>query len=272
MATWAVGDVQGCGDELQALLARIGFDAARDRLWLVGDLVNRGPQSLQVLRYVRGLGASARVVLGNHDLHLICRAEGLWKRREDDTLDAVLDAPDGAALVEWLRHQPLMHVEGGYAMVHAGILPGWSVETARARAAEVERALAAPGYRDFLAHMYGSEPSRWNDALAGQDRLRAIVNVFTRMRFSTPGDDIEVRTKGAQAPAGYRPWFEFRDGRDEPLIACGHWSTLGLKLTPRVILLDSGCVWGGALTAVRLEDRAIVQIPCAGYQSPGAGA
>ncbi len=264
--------MQGCYDELTALLALAGFDPARDALWLVGDLVNRGPKSLEVLRFVRGLGESARVVLGNHDLHLVCRAEGLWKRREDDTLDAVLDAPDGAEIIAWLRTRPLMHVERGHAMVHAGLLPGWSIESARERAGEVEAALAAPDYRDFLAHMYGSEPSRWSDALTGRDRLRAIVNVFTRMRFSTPENDIEVRTKGAQPPPGYCPWFEFRVGRHEPDIVCGHWSTLGLKVMPHVMALDSGCVWGGALTAVRLEDRKIVQIPCGGYQSPGAEA
>lgn len=272
MATWVVGDVQGCYDELAALLARIAFEPARDCLWLVGDLVNRGPKSLQVLRFVRGLGDAARVVLGNHDLHLVCRAEGLWKRREDDTLDAVIAAPDGAEIVAWLRTRPLMHVEGGHAMVHAGLLPGWSIESARMRAGEVEAALAAPDYREFLAHMYGSEPSRWDESLGGWDRLRAIVNVFTRMRFCTPGNDIDVRTKGAQAPPGFRPWFEFREGRNEPGIVCGHWSTLGLKILPHVFALDSGCVWGGALTALRLEDREIVQIPCAGYQSPGAEA
>jgi len=272
MATWAVGDVQGCYDEMTALLARVRFDPARDRLWFVGDLVNRGPKSLEVLRFVRGLGDAVRIVLGNHDLHLVCRAAGLWKRREDDTLDAVLDAPDGAELVAWLRTRPLMHVEDGHAMVHAGLLPGWSIEAARARACEVEAALAAPDHREFLANMYSSEPSRWVDSLAGWDRLRAIVNVFTRMRFSTPEDDIDVRTKGANAPAGYRPWFELREGRKEPRIICGHWSTLGLKLTSRVAALDSGCVWGGALTAMRLEDREIVQLPCAGYQSPGTEA
>lgn len=269
MARWAIGDVQGCFDELVLLLERIRFDRTRDQLWFVGDLVNRGPKSLEVLRFVRELGSAVRIVLGNHDLHLVCRAEGLWKRREDDTLDAVLDAPDGADLVSWLRHQPLMHLEDGYAMLHAGLLPGWSVGVARERAREVEAVLASPGYREFLVHMYGSEPSRWSDALAGWDRLRAIVNVFTRMRFSTPEDDIEVRTKGAQAPPGFQPWFDFRPDGAEPRIVCGHWSTLGLRITPQVAAIDTGCVWGGTLTALCLEDRAIVQVACAGYQSPG---
>jgi len=269
MSAWAIGDVQGCFDELEALLSRIRFDPARDTLWFVGDLVNRGPKSLEVLRYVRSLGHAARVVLGNHDLHLVCRAEGLWKRREDDTLDAVLGAPDGASIVAWLRTRPLMHVESGHAMVHAGLLPGWSIESARSRAREVEAALAAPDYREFLAHMYGSEPSRWSDTLTGWDRLRAIVNVLTRMRFSTLGDDIEVRAKGVEPPAGFRPWFAFREGRSEPDIVCGHWSTLGLNVTPKVMAIDTGCVWGGALTALRLEDREVVQVACAGYQLPG---
>jgi bis(5'-nucleosyl)-tetraphosphatase (symmetrical) len=272
MATYAIGDVQGCFDELQALLARIAFDASRDWLWFVGDLVNRGPKSLEVLRFVRALGHRAVVVLGNHDLHLVCRAEGLWKRRKDDTLDAVLAAPDGAELVAWLRTRALMHVEGGRAMVHAGLLPAWSVERARGLAREVENTLAAPGYRDFLAHMYGSEPSRWSDALTGSDRLRAIVNVMTRMRFSTRENDIEVRSKGAQPPAGFQPWFDLRPEGEQSMIVCGHWSTLGLKLTERALVIDTGCVWGGALTAARLEDRAIVQVPCAGYQAPGEDA
>lgn len=271
MASWAIGDVQGCFDELAELLGRIGFEPARDTLWFVGDLVNRGPKSLEVLRFVRELGDAARVVLGNHDLHLVCRAEGLWPRRPDDTLDPILAAPDGLALVSWLRTRPLMHIEGEVAMVHAGLLPGWTARRARGCAQEVESVLAAPGYRDFLACMYGSEPSRWTDALQGWDRLRAIVNVFTRMRFTTIDNDIEVRTKGAAAPPGFRPWFEFRDDPQEPFLVCGHWSTLGVKLTPAVAAIDSGCVWGGALTALCLEDRRLVQVACSGYQSPGGG-
>lgn len=269
MARWAIGDVQGCFDELVALLAQIGFDRSRDTLWFVGDLVNRGPKSLAVLRFVRDLQDGARVVLGNHDLHLVCRAEGLWKRREDDTLDEILDAADGVEIVAWLRRQPLMHVEDGFAMVHAGILPSWSIAQARQRASEVEAVLASTGYREFLARMYGSEPSRWSETLEGWDRLRAIVNVFTRMRFSTLANDIEVRTKGADAPEGFQPWFDLRQDAVEPFVVCGHWSTLGLKLSPRVAAIDTGCVWGGALTALRLEDRAIVQVASPGYQYPG---
>jgi bis(5'-nucleosyl)-tetraphosphatase (symmetrical) len=254
MATYAIGDVQGCFDELRALLARIGFDSARDRLWFVGDLVNRGPKSLEVLRFVRSLGDGATVtVLGNHDLHLLCLAEGFAKRREDDTLDAVLGAPDAADLLGWLRGRPLMHREGDHAMVHAGLLPQWSIERALTLAGEVEAALRAPSYREFL------------DALEGWDRLRVIVNAMTRMRFCSPEGVMDFHVKSDQAPAGYLPWFEARPLREEPKIVCGHWSALGLKLTARVSALDAGCVWGGALAAMRLEDGAVVQLPCRGY-------
>lgn len=269
MATYAIGDVQGCYDELRLLLEKIAFDPARDRLWFVGDLVNRGPKSLDVLRFVRSLGDRAIVVLGNHDLHLIAFAEGFWKKRGGDTLDAVIAAPDRAELIGWLRARPLMHVEGGYAMVHAGLLPGWSIPRGCSLAREVERALAAPGYREFLAHMYGSTPERWADTLDGWDRLRAIVNVMTRMRFCSRNDDIEVRASGTQPPHGFQPWFDLRPAGEESTLVCGHWSTLGLKVTEHALLIDTGCVWGGALTAARLEDREILQVPCTGYQAPG---
>lgn len=268
MATYAVGDVQGCHDELRELLARAGFDAARDRLWFVGDLVNRGPASLEVLRYVRGLGERALVVLGNHDLHLLCVAHGHARKRKDDTLDALLAAPDAPQLLDWLRTRPMMHAEAGHALVHAGLLPQWSVERALGLAREVEGALRAPRYREFLAHLYGSTPASWSDELAGWDRLRVIVNAMTRLRFCNAAGDMELRAKGAEAPPGYRPWFELRSGA-EPLLICGHWSALGLRITPRVAALDSGCVWGGSLTALRLEDRALVQVPCRGYQPVG---
>jgi bis(5'-nucleosyl)-tetraphosphatase (symmetrical) len=266
MATYAIGDVQGCADELEALLERCGFDAARDRLWFVGDLVNRGPKSLEVLRRVRALGDTAVVVLGNHDLHLVCHAEGFWQRRADDTLDEVLAAHDGAELVAWLRARPMMHLEGRYAMVHAGLLPQWTLARARELAREVEAALRGPGYREFLANMYGSKPDRWDDALAGNDRLRVIVNAMTRMRFCTAEGVMELREKGKAPPPGFSAWFDARATRDEAAIVCGHWSTLGLKLTERLIALDSGCVWGGALSAVRLEDRALFQVPCRSHQ------
>ncbi len=265
MATYAIGDVQGCYDELHALLGRVGFDRARDRLWFVGDLVNRGPKSLEVLRFVRELGDCAIVVLGNHDLHLITQHEGFERRRADDTFVDVLGSPEAKELVDWLRCRPMMHAEGNWAMVHAGLLPQWSIQSSLALAKEVEAALRAPNYRDFLANMYGSKPERWDESLAGWDRLRVIVNAMTRMRFCTPDGAMEFRSTGKNAPAGYVPWYEARSG-SEPALVFGHWSALGLKLDARLAGLDTGCVWGGTLTALRLEDRWLVQVPSLGYQ------
>ena len=267
MATYAIGDVQGCFDELQALLGRVGFNRVHDRLWFVGDLVNRGPKSLEVLRFVRELGDRAIVVLGNHDLHLITQHEGFEKKRKDDTFVDVLGAPDAKELVAWLRARPLMHAEGSWAMVHGGLLPQWSIQLSRALAKEVEAALRAPNYRDFLANMYGSQPDRWAEALAGWDRLRVIVNAMTRMRFCTPEGKMEFHTNGVEPPAGYMAWYEAR--RDDASILFGHWSALGLKLTEKIVGLDTGCVWGGSLTALRLEDRWLAQVPSPGYQAPG---
>ncbi|HTL27379.1 MAG TPA: symmetrical bis(5'-nucleosyl)-tetraphosphatase [Burkholderiales bacterium] len=269
MATYAIGDVQGCFDELQQLLARIGFDRSRDRLWFVGDLVNRGPKSLEVLRFVRSLGAAAVTVLGNHDLHLVCQHEGIERTRKDDTFADVLGAQDARELVEWLRHQPLLHAEGRYAMVHAALLPDWSMTGSAALAREVELALTGPRYREFLANLYGDRPDRWDDSLQGWDRLRVIVNVMTRMRYCAPDGRIELKAGGTVPPNGYRAWYDARAVRDEAVLVCGHWSARGLMLSERFALLDSGCVWGGPLTALRLEDRWLVQVPCAGYQSIG---
>ena len=263
MATYAIGDVQGCYDELQALLARIGFDRTRDRLWFVGDLVNRGPKSLQVLRFVKALDAVT--VLGNHDLHLVTQFEGFERRRRDDTFTDVLGAPDAKELVDWLRTRPLMHVEGGWAMVHAGLLPQWTIDLAVSLATEVQRALAAPAYRDFLAHMYGSKPARWDDALTDWDRLRVIVNAMTRMRFCTQEGVMEFHETGKKAPPGFAPWYETRKAPEERIVF-GHWSSAGLQLSERYAGLDTGCVWGGPLTALRLEDRWLVQAPSPGYQ------
>jgi bis(5'-nucleosyl)-tetraphosphatase (symmetrical) len=267
MATYAIGDVQGCFDELQRLLRELAFSAAKDRLWFVGDLVNRGPKSLEVLRFVRSLGDRAIVVLGNHDLHLVTQHEGFERLRKDDTFHDVLGASDREALVDWLRQRPMMHAEGGYAMVHAGLLPQWGIEKALSLAREVERALAAPYFREFLKNMYGSKPDEWNDSLAGWERLRVIVNAMTRLRFCTAGGKMEFRAKAVKPPAGYDAWYAFRSEKET--IVCGHWSALGLKLAPRLAALDSGCVWGGSLSALRLEDRALYQVPCAGYQPIG---
>jgi bis(5'-nucleosyl)-tetraphosphatase (symmetrical) len=267
MATYAIGDVQGCCDELQELLRQLNFGRG-DRLWFVGDLVNRGPKSVEVLRFVRGLGSRAVVVLGNHDLHLVTQHEGFERPRPDDSFHDVLAAPDRAELIDWLRQRPLMHAADGYVMVHAGLLPQWSIGQALELAREVEQALGAADYREFLANMYGSEPAQWSDQLAGWDRLRVIVNAMTRLRFCTPEGKMDFRAKGTKPPRGYQAWFALRPG-DEPPIVCGHWSALGLKLTSRLAALDSGCVWGGRLTALRLEDRSIHQVPCRRRASGG---
>jgi len=268
MATYAIGDIQGCHDELQALLERVDFDRTRDRLWFVGDLVNRGPKSLAVLRFVKELGDRAVVVLGNHDLHLLTQYEGFERKRADDTFDDVLGAPDARELADWVRTRPMMHVEGNFAMVHAGLLPQWSIEKSALLAREVEQALRAPDYRNFFANMYGSKPERWDDALSGWDRLRVIVNAMTRMRFCTPEGAMEFGANSAVPPAGYLPWYETRTAAERSIVF-GHWSAQGLKLTDRIAALDSGCVWGGALTALRLEDRWLTQVPCQGYQPVG---
>jgi len=268
LATYAIGDVQGCYSALRRLLDQLRFDPARDRLWLVGDLVNRGPQSLAGLRFVKSLGARAVTLLGNHDLHLLVVAAGHVKPHRGDTLAAILRAPDRDELLDWLRHRKMMHAGAGYAMVHAGLLPQWSIEKALALAREVEAALRGPRQREFLGELYGAEPRAWRDDLAGWDRLRVIVNAMARLRFCTPSGDMDVEVKGRDAPPGYRPWFELRpDG--EATILCGHWSALGLKLTPKLAALDTGCVWGGSLSALRLEDRKLFQLPCRGYRKPG---
>jgi bis(5'-nucleosyl)-tetraphosphatase (symmetrical) len=271
MATYAIGDVQGCYDELQELLRRFSYDKSSDRLWFVGDLVNRGPKSVEVLRFVRDLGARAVVVLGNHDLHLVAQHEGFERPHKGDTFADVLDAPDARELVAWLRTRPMMHAEGSYAMVHAGLLPQWSIGRAVRLGREVEQALAGPGYRDFLKNMYGGKPEKWDDALAGRDRLRVIVNAMTRMRFCDREGRMDLQGKGTQPRKGYLRWYETRP-RDERTIVFGHWSQLGLVFTPGVAGLDSGCVWGGALSALRLEDRTLYRVPCRGYQSPGGEA
>lgn len=271
MATYAIGDVQGCYDELQELLRRLSYDKSSDRLWFVGDLVNRGPKSVEVLRFVRDLGARAVVVLGNHDLHLVAQHEGFERPHKGDTFADVLDAPDARELVAWLRTRPMMHAEGSYAMVHAGLLPQWTIGKAVDLGGEVERALAGPDYREFLKSMYGSKPERWDDALAGRDRLRVIVNAMTRMRFCDREGRMDLEGKGTQPRKGYLRWYETRP-RDERTIVFGHWSQLGLVFTPGVAGLDSGCVWGGALSALRLEDRTLYRVPCRGYQSPGGEA
>jgi bis(5'-nucleosyl)-tetraphosphatase (symmetrical) len=269
MNTYAIGDIQGCYDTLCRLLAHCRFDPASDRLWLVGDLVNRGPRSLETLRLIKSLGDSALTVLGNHDLYLLMVAEGGARyRASDDTLQAILDAPDAGELLLWLRQQRLCHVENGYCLVHAGLLPGWTAAQARVLSAEVEAALRGPDYSEFMRHLWGSEPAAWSDELCGWPRLRVIVNAMTRMRFCTPAGVMDFKSKGesCNAPAGHLPWFDVpgRLSADSVLVT-GHWSALGLLLRPDLLALDSGCLWGGPLTALRLEDRQVFQVPC----SPG---
>jgi bis(5'-nucleosyl)-tetraphosphatase (symmetrical) len=264
VATYAIGDVQGCFDELQALLRKVDFKST-DRLWFVGDLVNRGPKSLAVLRFVRGLGERAVTVLGNHDLHLVAQYEGVEKPKAKDTFQDVLDAPDAGELIAWLRRQPMVHAEGGYALVHAGLLPQWSIAKAQRLGAEVSAALQAP---EFLAHMYGDKPDRWDDALTGWDRLRVIVNAMTRMRYCDRTGRMDLSRAGTEPAKGFARWFETRRQEDQTLLF-GHWSQLGLVVRPGFIGLDSGCIWGGKLSALRLEDRVLHQLACDGYQRPG---
>jgi bis(5'-nucleosyl)-tetraphosphatase (symmetrical) len=264
MAHYAIGDIQGCHAEFCQLLDLIGFAPATDRLWLVGDLVNRGPASLAVLREVKALGDAAVTVLGNHDLHLLTVAAGHRRVHRDDTIDDILAAPDRGDLLDWVATRPLVVVEGDAMMVHAGLLPAWTPATALMLSREVQAKLASDDRSRFLGVLYGDEPAVWRDDLGGDDRLRAIVNVCTRLRFCTADGAMEFREKRGRehAPAGFQPWFAHDHRRSaHVLVACGHWSTLDLELAPNVLMLDSGCLWGGTLTAVRLPDRQLFQVP-----------
>jgi bis(5'-nucleosyl)-tetraphosphatase (symmetrical) len=269
---YAVGDVQGCYQELRTLLERLSFNTDRDRLWLVGDLVNRGPQSLETLRLVRALSDNAVVVLGNHDLHLLAVAFGARHRRKSDTLDEILGAPDRDALLEWLLTRPLAHLEAGDLMVHAGLVPQWSAAETLLLAHEVEAALQSDPDTLF-AHMYGDEPDQWSPRLAGPERLRFTINVLTRIRVCTAGGRVDLRMKGKPPKhSAFRPWFEAdtRASRDVRVVF-GHWSALGLVKSHGVLGLDSGCVWGGALTSVNLDsDAPSVALPCTAYQQIGS--
>ncbi len=270
-----VGDVQGCDAALGRLLDEIGFSPSRDRLVLLGDLVNRGPASLAVLRRLAALGDAATALLGNHDLHLLAVAHGVRPLHDGDTFGDVLAAPDAAAWVEWLRARPLAHLEAGWLCVHAGLLPAWDTAQTLALAAEVQALLRGPGLAEFLPLMYGNRPERWDDALQGPDRWRVVINTLTRIRFCRADGSLDFKTKegAAAAPPGHHPWFEMpgRRSAGEP-IAFGHWSTLGLVSRPDILSLDTGCVWGGALTAVRVDGgrREVQQVPCPQAQRPGA--
>ncbi len=272
MAIYAIGDVQGCYEPLRRLLDRIAFDPVRDTLWFAGDLVNRGPHTLEVLRFVRGLGSRAVAVLGNHDLHLLVVAAGVRPPHHGDTFDALFAAPDRDELLDWLRHQPLFHADQGWGMVHAGLLPQWSVAQARALSAEVETMLQGPQHGEFLQHMYGNEPRYWSDDLAGFDRLRVIVNAMTRLRLCDDRGTMEFTHKtGLQnLPPGHQPWFDApqRASAGTSLVF-GHWAALGLIVREDLAGLDSGCVWGRALTAIRLEDRALFECDCGEIKAVG---
>ena len=266
MSTYVVGDVQGCDDELGELLRLICFEAAVDRVYFVGDLVNRGPKSVEVLRRVKALAdvGAADCVLGNHDFFLIMALEGFSALHEGDTLDQVLREPDARVLVDWLRQRPLMIELNATIIVHAGLLPAWTVADARALAHEIEHELRSPNYRQFLQTLFGNEPRIWHDKLSAVPRSRAIVNAFARLRFCTPFSEIEFKEKreASFAPKGFSSWFSLPGRRSAGThVTSGHWSSEGLRLLPTVSLLDSGCLWGGALTAVRLQDRAVFQVP-----------
>jgi bis(5'-nucleosyl)-tetraphosphatase (symmetrical) len=274
MTTYAIGDLQGCHDQLLILLEKIEAVTPDPRLIFVGDIVNRGPKSLATLRLVRSFGDRARIVLGNHDLNLLAIAAGLRKPHRSDTLDDILAADDRDELIDWLRHQPLALCEQGHLCVHAGVLPQWNAEQTLGLAREVASALQGPHWIDFLRSMYGNEPAKWRNDLQGADRLRCIVNALTRIRYCEADGTMDF--KSAEGPgegnlaAGLMPWFDVPHRLTEgTTVIFGHWSTLGLVLRPDIIGLDTGCIWGGKLTAINLQDRSLVQIDCPQQQQPG---
>lgn len=265
MAIYAIGDVQGCYEALQRLIEHIRFDSGSDRLWFVGDLVNRGPDSLKVLRYIKSLGNSAVVVLGNHDLFLLAVAENITAMRPEDTLQAILAAPDRDELLGWLRQQRLLYREHRFMLVHAGLLPQWSINEAEELAHEVETGLRSPYYKNVLLALYPSKQLQWSSNLTGPTRLATIIKVLTRIRACSADGLMESSYSGPpdHIPAGFLPWFriENRERRDTTII-CGHWASLGLHCEENLLAIDSGCVWGRQLTAIRLEDRKVFQVDC----------
>ena len=272
---YLIGDLQGCCDALDRLLAEIGFSPSRDRLCALGDLVNRGPQSLATLRRLRSFEASATCLLGNHDLHLLAVSNAVRKPHRNDTLDPILQSPERDAWLDWLRHQPLAVRFSGWLCVHAGVAAEWTAEDSLALAGEVQQQLRSPEWPDFLRTMYGNQPDRWDPGLAGHDRLRLVVNALTRIRFVEQATGrLDWSTKGGldKAPAGCLPWFEMPGrGTEGVPVAFGHWSTLGLINRPDLLATDTGCVWGGHLTGVRVDGgrREVVQVRCARAKEPG---
>jgi bis(5'-nucleosyl)-tetraphosphatase (symmetrical) len=275
MRTYAIGDLQGCAHEAQLLLDRIREDAQGDaRILFVGDLINRGPDSLAALRRVKALheasGGRIEALLGNHDLHLIAVAVGAQQVSRSDTLDAILAAPDRDELIDWLRRRPLALLVDAHLLVHAGVAPQWDAAQTIALAGEVEAVLRGEGWIDFLRQMYGNEPNRWDDSLQGVDRLRCIVNALTRMRLCEPDGSMDFKHKESESGpegSGLLPWFDLPQRRTRDVtVVFGHWSALGLVLRPNLVGLDSGCVWGGKLTAVCLDDRSLLQVDCPEYR------
>lgn len=272
MAMYCIGDVQGCNTALGRLLDEIGFSASRDTLYLLGDLVNRGPESLAVLHRLMHLGDAARCLLGNHDLHFLATAHGVRSLKRGDTLQPILDSPDRESLIHWVRHQRMAMLEQGVLMVHAGVLPHWTAAKTLALARELENVLQSNDLPSFLQEMYGNKPVAWRDSLTGVKRLRVIVNALTRLRFCTRDGEMEFDTKeGADgAPTGYMPWFDVPHRQTLNLtVAFGHWSTLGLINRPELIALDTGCIWGGCLSAIDIASREVIQVKCEQVQKPG---
>lgn len=277
MATYAIGDIQGCYDELRRLLDKIDFDPTKDKLWCVGDLVNRGPDSLAVLRWIKALGERAIVVLGNHDLHLLAVALGGARLSKKDTLNAILTAPDRDELLHWLRHRPLLHhsEKKGFTLIHAGLPPQWDLAQAQACAQELEATLQGPDHIGFFQQMYGNEPNRWSDALVGMERLRFITNAFTRLRWCTADGELLLKEKGGleQPTSDALPWFRVPNRLTrENRILFGHWSTIGFLAEHNCWALDSGCLWGGRLSALRVRRKkplTLIELDCAGYLAPG---
>ena len=272
---YLLGDLQGCCNPLERLLQTIDFSPSRDHLFALGDLVNRGPDSLGVLRRLRGLGDAVTCLLGNHDLHLLAVAHGVRKPTRSDTLGEILAAPDRDDWLDWLRQRRLAVHAHGWLMVHAGIVPQWDAAQTVALAAEVETMLAGPDVGEFLNHMYSNEPDRWDDSLQGVARWRCVVNSLTRLRFCAADGTMEFMTKegAGGAPEGFMPWFEVPGRRTAGTpVAFGHWSTLGLINRDDLLSLDTGCVWGGQLTAVRVDGatRELIQLDCPQSQKPGA--
>ena len=269
-----IGDLQGCCDALERLLAELSFSPSRDHLHVLGDLVNRGPASLATLQRLQGLGNAATCLLGNHDLHLLAVSVGGRAPHRGDTLDEILAHPHRRALLDWLRHGKLADTAHGWLLVHAGVVPQWDLAQTLALAREVEEVLQGPGMADFLHVMYGNEPARWDEHLVGARRWRMVLNALTRIRYCTPEGTLEFDTKDGSgvAPPGHLAWFDVPTRRTAGVpIAFGHWSTLGLRNRPDLLSLDTGCVWGGALTAVRVDGgrREVVQVRCAQASRPG---